>query len=255
MSTKKSELNQKYSINGKTNGRQGQSIRLKETVRAWLYDRVMTGLTSGWYHHVLTRLPDGARLLDVGIGTGGAVSRNADLVRAKNIRVRGIDIDNAYLSQCDKICAQRGLTDYIETQRSSVYDHDDGPYDAVYFSASFMLLSDPLKAIRQVCTQLAPHGVIFFTQTFHHDRSALMERIKPMLHRFTTIHFGAVTYEDEFRNLLMEGGLELVEWITMGRTSNSSFQLAMARPVITAAPAVSMVDIAPPLEKVFLAMR
>ncbi len=254
MATKKSFLNQKYARHGNATRREGQSVKVKGNVRAWLYDRVMTGLTSGWYHHVLTRLPDGARLLDVGIGTGGAVSRNADFVRAKNIQVRGIDIDHAYLNQCNKICAQRGLSDYVKTQRSSVYEHDDGPYDAVYFSASFMLLSDPLKAIKQVCTQLAPHGMIFFTQTFHHDRSALLERIKPMLHRFTTIHFGAVTYEDEFRRLLIQGGLVLEEWITMGRTSNSSFQLAMARPA-TSAPAVPVAVTSQPLEKVSMAMR
>ena len=122
------------------------------------------------------------------------------------------------------------MSEHVTTRWNSVYDHDDGPYDAVYFSASFMLLDDRLRALRQVISQLAPDGKIFFTQTFHHDRSAWLERLKPMLHRFTTIHFGVVTYEDEFRRMLNEGGLEIEEWVTMGKTRSASYQLAMARP-------------------------
>ncbi len=199
-------------------------------VRAWLYDRVLMGLTSGWYQEVLTRLPAGSSVLDVGIGTGSAVARSAKLVREKNIRILGLDIDRDYLMRCEKVLRRAGLSDNVTPRLTSVYDHRGGPYDAVYFSASFMLLPDPVGAIRHVAPQLKPGGWIFFTQTFHHGKSVLIEKVKPMLHRVTTIHFGRVTYEEDFLRVLEESGLELVEFLTMGSTRRASYRLAVARP-------------------------
>jgi len=50
-------------------------------VRAWIYDRAILPLTASWYAEVLGRVPERARLLDVGIGTGGALVAHAELVR------------------------------------------------------------------------------------------------------------------------------------------------------------------------------
>jgi SAM-dependent methyltransferase len=202
----------------------------KGVVRAWLYDRILMGLTSGWYREVLTRLPAGASLLDVGIGTGSAIAHNARLIRAKNIHILGLDIDRDYLSRCEKVLSRNDLLNHVTPCLTSVYDHCGGPYDAVYFSASFMLLPDPVGAIKHVSSQLAPGGWILFTQTFHHEKSLLIEKVKPMLHYFTTIHFGRVTYEDDFREILSESGLELLEFFTMGSTRHTSYRLAVARP-------------------------
>lgn len=201
-------------------------------MRAWLYDRVLMGLTSGWYREVLARLPEGAWLLDVGIGTGGAVARSAKLVRAKDIRILGLDIDRDYLTRCEHVLIRTGLSKHVTPCLASVYDHCGGPYDGIYFSASLMLLPDPVNAIKHVASQLAPGGWIFFTQTFHHGRSPLIEKVKPMLHHVTTIHFGRVTYEDDFRQVLADAGLELVEFFTMGSTRRASYRLAVARPAV-----------------------
>jgi SAM-dependent methyltransferase len=112
-----------------------------------------------------------------------------------------------------------------------VYDHSGGPYDAIYFSASLMLLPDPVAAIKHVAAQLAPDGHLIFTQTIQDRRSPLMERVKPNMHRITTIQFGHVTYEDDFRKVLSDADLQLVEFLTLGHVRNSSFRLAVARPI------------------------
>lgn len=200
-------------------------------VRAWLYDRVLMGLTAGWYQEVLARLPEGASLLDIGIGTGSAVARNAKMVRAKGLRVLGLDIDRDYLGRCEKVIQKAGLSEHVTPCLTSVYDHEGGPYDAAYFSASLMLLPDPVRAIKHVVSQLAPTGWIFFTQTFHHGKSPLIEKVKPMLHHVTTIHFGRVTYEEDFMQVLQRSGLELVEFVTMNSTRRASYRLAVARPL------------------------
>jgi SAM-dependent methyltransferase len=198
-------------------------------VRGWIYDRLVAGMTSDWYRAVFSRLPDGARVLDVGIGTGAALARCADLVRAKQLEVVGLDIDPDYLRRCRTELLRAGLAGQVSPVFTSVYDHDGGPYDAVYFSASLMLLPDPAAAIAHVAGLLAPDGRLFATQTFQHRRSPLLERVKPMVRHVTTIQFGRVTYEEEFRSAFADAGVDLVELVTMRGTRRYSYRLAVAR--------------------------
>jgi SAM-dependent methyltransferase len=198
-------------------------------MRGWIYDRFVVGMTSDWYRAVLSRLPKGARVLDVGIGTGAALARSADLVRAKKLEIVGLDIDPDYLRRCRAELLRAGLAGQVEPVFSSVYDHRGGPYDAVYFSASLMLLPDPAAAIAHVAQLVAPDGRVFATQTFQHRRSPLLERVKPMVRHLTTIQFGRVTYEEEFRRAFAEAGVDLVELVTLRGRRHYSYRLAVAR--------------------------
>ncbi len=199
-------------------------------MRAWIYDKAILGLTTRWYAEVLDRLPDGAHLLDVGIGTGGALAKNAATLRAKSLHVTGVDIDPDYVKKAKKRVGDAGLSECVDVRLQSIYDHAGGPYDAVYFSASFMLLPDPAGALQHVQELLAPGGRVFFTQTFQDKESKVMEKVKPMLKKATTIDFGRVTYENDFRAMVEDGGMELTELSVMGRRGARSYRLAVGVP-------------------------
>jgi ubiquinone/menaquinone biosynthesis C-methylase UbiE len=198
--------------------------------RGWVYDRLVAGMTSGWYREVLTRLPRGTRLLDVGVGTGAALVRSADLNRERELTVVGIDVDGDYLARCRRAVQRAGLAT-VSPRLESVYDHRDGPYDAAYFSASLMLLPDPAAALRRVAGLLRPGGTLYATQTFQLRRSRLVERGKPLIRYVTTIEFGRVTYEDEFRSCLAAAGVELTGLHTMAAGKYFAQRLAIAKPV------------------------
>ena len=104
-----------------------------------------------------------------------------------------------------------------------------GPYDAAYFSASFMLLPDPPAALRHVRSLLADGSPVYFTQTFEHARSRAVELVKPLLRLVTTIDFGRVTYEADFRRALAAGGLALEETETLHAGPRRSAILAVGR--------------------------
>ena len=211
--------------------RSRRRLHVVRRARAAIYDAaIVQRMTASWYRVVLDRLSPGSHLLDVGIGTGGALLANADLVAAKRLHVTGVDIDGAYVERCNRAVAKARLRDRITARLESIYDHGGGPYEAAYFSASFMLLPDPPAALRHVRTLLTPDAVVYFTQTFEHERSRAMELLKPLLRLVTTIDFGRVTYEDEFRRALADGGLEIAEIETLDAGPRRSGILAVARP-------------------------
>ncbi|WP_444679218.1 SAM-dependent methyltransferase [Halomonas sp. E19] len=111
--------------------------------RSAVYDFLILRLTARWYAEVLASLPEGAGVLDVGIGTAGALLANADLVRRKRLRVTGIDIDADYVHRARRRLHGTPLADQVQVHLESVYDHCGGPYAAIYFSGSFMLLPEP----------------------------------------------------------------------------------------------------------------
>ncbi|MBX3026206.1 class I SAM-dependent methyltransferase [bacterium] len=204
-------------------------MRAVRHARALIYDTAIVGLTAGWYRAVLERLPVGCRLLDIGIGTGSALLANAALLTGKRIHVTGLDIDGDYIERCRRAVAQRGLLASIEPRLESVYDHRGGPYDAAYFSASFMLLPDPPAALRHVRSRLAPGARIYFTQTFEHAPSRAVETLKPLLRLLTTIDFGRVTYEADFRRALAAGGEAVETFEPLNQGPRRSGVLAISR--------------------------
>jgi hypothetical protein len=150
-------------------------------------------------------------------------------VREKGLRVHGIDVDVAYIRRCRRRLASAGLQDQVHVAVEPFDRHLGGPYEAIYFSGSFMLLPDPGGAVRHLRQLLADGGLAYFTQTFEHRRSSLAERVKPLLRYLTTIDFGRVTYEEDFRAAIAAGGAELVEMVTLHERPQRSARLAIAR--------------------------
>lgn len=199
-------------------------------LRAWIYDQAMLPVTTSWYAEVLDRLAPGSRLLDIGIGTGGALANNADRILRGDLDVIGIDIDPDYVRKARERLHEVGLAEAVRVELQSVYDFEDGEFDAAYFAASFMLLPDPVGALEHVLEQLRPGGHVFFTQTFQDRKSPLMEKVKPMLKTVTTIDFGQVTYEDDFLATLARAGAEVVANETMKSNRSTSYRLIVAKP-------------------------
>ncbi|TVQ75061.1 MAG: class I SAM-dependent methyltransferase [Chromatiaceae bacterium] len=200
-------------------------------IRGMIYDRLILQLTSRWYAEVLERMPEGSALLDVGVGTAGALMANAERVKVKALSVVGIDIDGDYVKRARRRLQGSPVEDQIQVRLESVYAHQGGPYDAVYFSASFMLLPDPEKALRHCCDLLNPGGRIFFTQTIQVRRSRWMETFKPLLRRLTSIDFGRVTYREDLEAHIRSAGLEVDEFTVLSRHGNRTSCLVVARPI------------------------
>ena len=67
-------------------------------------------------------------------------------------------------------------------------------YDFIFFSFSFMLMPDPIKALQLAINSLNKNGKIAFMMTLYPKERPLLEKIKPIIYKFTSIDFGRVYY-------------------------------------------------------------
>jgi len=158
------------------------------------------------------------RLLDIGIGTGTALARNAHHVLEKKLTVVGIDYEEAYIRKAVDVVRDAGLKDSVVLHCKSVYDSQlpvlfsgAAKFDAVFFSGSLTLMPDPPTALRAAAAMLKDKGRIYVTQTFQNQRSPITEVVKPLLRYLTTIDFGVVTYKSEMDDIVQASGLTMLE--------------------------------------------
>jgi SAM-dependent methyltransferase len=185
--------------------------------RDWIYDFLIPSFTTGLYTSALELLPDWARVLDVGIGTGRALANNGALVKAKHLSIVGVDIDLDYVKRAKDVLLHAGLSRNVRVEHISVYEFAERGFDAVYFSDSFMLLPDKVKALKHVCGLLNTESKgkpgagpkVIFTQTFEKNRSKLAEWGKVVLTKVTSINFGTVTYQDDFEKIIAQAGMKI----------------------------------------------
>lgn len=72
------------------------------SIRSRIYDWFLLPLTSRWYGEVLKRLSPGARLLDIGIGTGGALAKHAELLKSRGFgAAAGQRVENVLAREID----------------------------------------------------------------------------------------------------------------------------------------------------------
>ena len=230
--------------------------------KAVIYDTIILKMTEKWYRSVLEKLDDGSIILDVGIGTGGALLRCIDLIESKDLKIIGIDIDDAYVQAGKKSIEEAGLSDRISIDNVNVYDgkekilelaikyklggsdttvNSDGQFlDAVYFSGSFSLLPDPVKALQLVSTFVKKEegggtndtnekkkgGGIYITQTYQRRTPFFMPYVKPILKYITTIDFGQLVSEEDIMQTFKESGLKVVKHEVIEGSIDNVFQAA-----------------------------
>lgn len=220
--------------------------------KSLVYDVVILRMTEKWYRAVLQKLDNGSIVLDVGVGTGGALLRCSDLIEAKKLKVVGIDIDAAYVEAGKASIVEANLSDSISIDKVDVYDgkekildlakklgatvNSHGQFvDAVYFSGSFSLLPDPVKALQLVSEFLKRNaktggadgkGAIYITQTYQRKTPFFLPYAKPLLKYATTIDFGKLVKEDEVLQMFKESGLEVVEHDVIPESVDNSYQAA-----------------------------
>ncbi len=211
--------------------------RLAPSLMGHVYDVLVVKMTKVWYKAVLSELPTGARLLDVGIGTGGALARNAATVLEKKITVVGVDYEPEYIRHAHGVMEEAGLgggsEPTVQLRCNSIYDQGlrqtysgAAAFDAVYFSGSITLMPDPAGALSAAAAMLRPGGRVYITQTYQHEYSPIMAVVKPWLRTLTTIDFGNLVYKTQMDTILASTGFRVLRDEPVPGSINTRHQTA-----------------------------
>lgn len=190
-----------------------------------IYDLIILSMTTAWYSAALAAIPQGSRVLDVGIGTASALKANGTLAQKKRLRIVGVDYDSSYVAHATRLIASSTCLQATGAVvlHKSFYDSDllraanrasneppDELFDAVYFSGSFSLLPDQPGALCIASQLLTPGGSVYITQTFQKSHSSLLAAIKPLLRCVTTIDFGRLMLEADIEKICNAAGMRVV---------------------------------------------
>ena len=152
----------------------------------------------------------------------GALLRCKEIIKAKNLKVVGVDYNNLYIQAAQEAIDRHDMSDNISVYTLDIYNEkalqtvlkseNITEVDSVYFSGSFSLMPDPKGALVSVLKILKAKGKIYITQTYQKRTLPLMATIKPLMKFLTTVDFGKlVTIEEVEETLCSVEGLSLEE--------------------------------------------
>jgi ubiquinone/menaquinone biosynthesis C-methylase UbiE len=183
-----------------------------DTIVGYFYTKQVIG-------KILDTVPDNSRILDVGIGTGYTYTKNADIIKKKNIRIVGVDIDDEYVRQAKHAMIDASLDEYVNVIRGDIYEVknsllSDKSFDYVMFSDSYAVIPN----VHGMCTFcekfLKPSGSMLVTSTLFEEYNYYVNWIKERIVCVTTIDFGKMMIKSELENYIVGRGC---------RSSNYSF--------------------------------
>jgi len=188
-------------------------------IRPLLYD-ILSGLpidvaTPSLYRAFLDQVKENSQVLEIGIGTGLTLEKNADLIKSKNIHVHGIDVDDSYLTSCRLKISRANLHDQVNLELNDVLDAElpIGHYDYVLFMESYPVIPrENLElVIRRLRRIVKPNGRIVFVHNLieKDEWSIARALIKSNLKRVTTIDFGRLVVRGDFEKWCIDTGLKL----------------------------------------------
>lgn len=106
--------------------------------------------TQWGYYEILKKMPENSSLLDVGVGDGIYFinEKVINLIKSKNLKIYGIDIDLPSIKVCQNRIIQYNLENYVKAECVSLFDvkakTESEKYDNILFMESFPVISNEL---------------------------------------------------------------------------------------------------------------
>lgn len=189
-------------------------------LRQKLYDALFgdAGLptsTTNLYFSFLQRVKPGVTILDVGVGTGVYFQdpRCISLIKEKNIKIVGIDINREDIELSSSRISESGMEASIEVRWVDLfkYDRDLNEFDVILFSESYPVIPRDLmkKMLMHIIHSKDFTGELVFINNVEDDPS-LFQKTKPHLKYFLlgADFFGRLVSTADMMEMFASVGIE-----------------------------------------------
>lgn len=183
---------------------------LKSYFKNYFYDLMFhqnNPISTQWgYYEILKQLPDNISILDIGVGEGIYFTNPlvVNLIKEKNIKIHGIDIDAMSIIICNQRVIKNNLQSHVKVELKDLF-HIHTKYDYVLFMESFPVIPNHLftKFIshsKKICNNdiLLYHNLINndeYTELFAFFKSTI-------LYYITLNDFGKLTTVNMMNDIL-----------------------------------------------------
>lgn len=151
---------------------------------AWIYDLLFGKVFQSGRERapVLLKLFPGAKLLEVGVGTGLSLP-----VCARHVEFTGIDLSQKMLDRASKRVQALGLHNvHLAKMDATTLEFSDNSFDRVLAAYFISTVPDPVRVIHEMKRVCRPGGILLFLNHFLSDNAVVRaaERVlSPLFYR------------------------------------------------------------------------
>jgi SAM-dependent methyltransferase len=133
--------------------------------------------------HLLQDIPINSTIFDIGIGSCYAYCKNSDLIRERNIKIVGIDINKSYILKARHALIDNELDEFIKVTHSDNYDVElSYKFDYILFSDSYSVIPNINNTLRHYEKYLKNTGYMVVASTLFDEYNQTIDILKKNLH-------------------------------------------------------------------------
>eukprot|EP00041_Stephanoeca_diplocostata_P033150 m.1086952 g.1086952 ORF g.1086952 m.1086952 type:complete len:241 (-) comp24281_c0_seq2:4102-4824(-) len=188
-----------------------------DVVRSWMYAWLFSAdnpiATQHGFRKVLNSLPNGSRILDVGVGSGIYFTNPevVKLIKEKNLQIYAIDIDKGATDIAQERVVKNGLTEHVKCEGRDVLtlsEEKDGLFDVAIFFESFPVIPRKLfkTLVQHSSTVVKKGGSLILYHTLEPYPRFITGKVKPYLYYLTMCDFGLECTMEEMHQYCEDWG-------------------------------------------------
>ena len=145
-------------------------------------------------HELWAMVPEDARVLEVGVGTGINMPHYP-----RDARVSAIDVSERMLRRAHKRAERLGIPVELAQMDAQHLDYPDESFDAVVATCVFCSVPDPVEGLREARRVLRPGGHLLLLEHVRSENPVagkLMDWLNPLVVRITGANINRRTVEN-----------------------------------------------------------
>lgn len=151
------------------------------------YNLLVSSYTKNLYEKFFKNCKRNAKILDIGIGNGYAIVKNEKIIKSKNLKIYGVDIDDYSVKKCQENIDKYNLNNHIKVVNKDFFKlthHDyqsfinNEYFDIVFYSNSYSVIPNIGDFIIHSKKYIHNNGSVITSTTLYNNFNKTMDFLK-----------------------------------------------------------------------------